>query len=78
MEATADVLVTDVAMPDISGVRLGEMLRQGHPQLRILFVTGYSPDDVEMAAEPGRTAIVSKPFQRTELLAALSDLLRPA
>ncbi len=37
-----DLLVTDVAMPGISGPELARRLRVADPVLKVLFVTGYS------------------------------------
>jgi CheY-like chemotaxis protein len=67
----ADLLVTDVEMPGMSGVRLRERLAEHDPQLRTLFITGHSNE--QLARQP-RSAALMKPFRRTELQRALSDL----
>ena len=75
-EDPADVLVTDVEMPGMSGVQLRERLYADTPELRTLFVTGHSTEHLDIDAHEGRSAIVLKPFSREELLAALARLLR--
>jgi two-component system cell cycle sensor histidine kinase/response regulator CckA len=37
-----DLLLTDVAMPDMSGDELARQLRQDEPQLKVLYLTGYT------------------------------------
>ena len=71
----ADVLITDVDMPGMSGVKLCEQLRRHTPGLRTLFITGQAHEQLE-AAPDDRTAILSKPFRRHELLLVLEQLLR--
>jgi CheY-like chemotaxis protein len=74
-EEPADVLVTDVVMPQMSGVTLAQDLRRQVPSLPVLFITGYLPDRVGLAAQSAHSAVVMKPFQRRELLAALDALV---
>jgi CheY-like chemotaxis protein len=71
----ADVLVTDVEMPGMSGIQLSERLRATTPDLRTLFITGHSTEHIDVQAHPGRVAIVMKPFRRDDLLQALAELL---
>jgi len=74
-EEPADVLVTDVVMPHMSGVRLAEELRQQAPLLPVLFITGYLPDRVGLGPPSKLSAVVMKPFERRALLAALDGLV---
>jgi CheY-like chemotaxis protein len=74
----ADVLVTDVEMPGMTGIRLSERLREHTPALRTLFITGHSTERIDLNVHPGRSAVVMKPFRRNELLLALEDVLAPS
>ena len=38
--AKIDMLITDVMLPGMSGVKLAERLLPEHPELRVLFVSG--------------------------------------
>jgi len=43
LESRAELLLTDVTMPfGISGIELAEILKKQHPELKIIFTTGYS------------------------------------
>ncbi len=75
MELEPDLLLTDVVMPGMDGSVLVERLRQRHPALRVLFMSGYTANAVlrEGVLEPG-TLFVEKPID----LSALSTRIREA
>jgi CheY-like chemotaxis protein len=56
-----DILVTDYAMPQLSGTDLLAKARQLRPQLPALLITGYA-DAEEVGERPDDIAILSKPF----------------
>ena len=68
-------LVTDVVMPQMSGLVVAERMRQVWPSLRVLFVSGYS-DLITPALmnEPG-TAFLDKPFLPEDLVGQVRQLL---
>jgi two-component system cell cycle sensor histidine kinase/response regulator CckA len=70
-----ELLVTDVALPDISGVKLVEVLRADNPQLRVLFVTGYSAEQLGADLPSEHVSVLTKPFRHAELLAKVKALL---
>lgn len=41
-----DLLLTDIRMPDMNGIRLMEAVRQLHPRLPVLLMTGYTDFDL--------------------------------
>jgi len=67
-----DVLITDVALPDGSGVELARALRERDPDLPVLFATGRVTDDVIPTS--GRTSTLTKPYGADALLAVLAVL----
>jgi FixJ family two-component response regulator len=70
------VVMTDLAMPGMSGLRLVQALRTSHPQLPLLLVTGYTDDDLtEVFGGGAPPQLLRKPFGSSQLLAALSDVL---
>jgi signal transduction histidine kinase/ActR/RegA family two-component response regulator len=75
--AEITLVVTDVVMPQMPGTALADLLRAARPELRVLFVSGYS-DALPMGAEPsGSVAFLAKPFSSASLLAAIAALMAP-
>lgn len=75
-----DCMITDVYMPGLDGVELMRTVRMGHPGVAIVAMSGggkLGGDILGMAERLGAHAILSKPFTRAELLAAL-DLAEAA
>jgi CheY-like chemotaxis protein len=74
-----DLLLTDILMPGgVSGVELAESLRERRPGLRVLYMSGYSGDQVgNLAAAPKsrRARLLRKPFQAADLVQAVRDTL---
>jgi PAS domain S-box-containing protein len=70
-----DVLVTDQKMPGMSGLDLIAEARRILPDLQIILLTGYVDTDALLAAiNEGRVfRYLVKPWQRTELLAAVRE-----
>jgi signal transduction histidine kinase/ActR/RegA family two-component response regulator len=71
-----DVLVTDVVMPELSGIELARAVRQLAPDLGLVFMSGY-PDAIQggRAGEFDGAAFLSKPFSPQLLVAAVRDRL---
>ena len=73
--ATLDLIVTDVMMPEMSGCEVVRRLREDHPGLKALYVTGYSDhlfEEKVMVWED--EAFVEKPCSMKSLLEAVSLL----
>ena len=71
-----DLMVTDVGLPGMNGRQLAEIVRQTHPDLPILFMTGYAPDAkvrTEFLA-PGMQ-MIEKPFLVDALAAKIREML---
>ena len=68
-----DVLVTDQAMPGMTGVELAAVVQEKRPGLPILLVTGYA--DLP-ASKLSRWPRLAKPFQQAQLQAAIDVLLK--
>jgi two-component system, cell cycle sensor histidine kinase and response regulator CckA len=60
-----DVLLTDVIMPGMLGTDLAEQLRSARPDLRAVFMTGYTD---RPRALPDDASLLLKPFSATQLL----------
>ncbi|MEO6206840.1 MAG: ATP-binding protein [Candidatus Limnocylindrales bacterium] len=72
MSAPIDVLLTDVVMPGMRGPMLAAKLREGQPDLRVIYTSGYSADAVDDLVGTGPLAtFLPKPFTAASLLAAV-------
>ena len=71
----ADVLVTDVVMPGMSGVELAVTARERRPELPVVFVSGYTGDTSIAGSDDPATAFLAKPFDGDELLRAVRSTL---
>jgi CheY-like chemotaxis protein len=71
--ASFDLVLTDLVMPGMSGRALIRRLRESHPELRIVAMSGYAPraGDEDDADLPSTVRLVRKPFTNVQLFAAL-------
>jgi CheY-like chemotaxis protein len=71
-----DLLLTDIVMPGMNGRQLADELRRRQPELKVLFMTGYSGDAV---VRQGRldsgVSLLQKPLSQSMLAAKIRDSL---
>jgi CheY-like chemotaxis protein len=74
--ARPDLLLTDVVMPGMSGKALSERLRETHPDLRVLFMSGYTDNVMDRyGLDAAGDTLLQKPFNGQQLLAAVHEAL---
>jgi len=71
------LLLTDVLMPVMSGREVAERMRIQHPNLPVVFMSGYSQGVLspQQELEPGVT-LIQKPFDEQSLLACVAAAIR--
>lgn len=71
-----DLLITDVVMPGMNGKMLAERLKKNIPELKVLFISGYTDDVIvhHGILDPG-FELLMKPFTRAELLRNVRRIL---
>jgi CheY-like chemotaxis protein len=69
-----NLLLTDIVMPEMSGDELARELRKGRPQLRVVYMTGYS-GEIDSTSLRIDGPVVQKPFTRESLLTAVEGVL---
>lgn len=69
-----DLLITDIVMPGMNGKVLSEKLAGEKPSLKVIFMSGYLPE--EIAEETLDGTFFKKPFHPHELLEAIRESIR--
>ena len=70
------LLLVDVIMPEFDGMYLIGNVRQDHPELPILVMSGYpTPETIANGQRMGATHFIAKPFTPEELVAAVRRAL---
>jgi CheY-like chemotaxis protein len=70
---SVDLLITDQAMPGMTGIQLARILRTEQPDLPVLIASGYMPLSQQDAEFPR----LNKPFDQAMLARALAALIGP-
>jgi CheY-like chemotaxis protein len=85
----ADVLITDVIMPNQSGLEVVKTVRALYPFIRVIAISGggnfgpldYQPDAITTSAylaaceQAGAHAVLAKPFEASEILSVIRQVL---
>jgi len=78
-QAEIDLLVTDVVMPDgINGHQLANLLRAQTPELKVVFMSGHSPNVVDGKADflkSRNSYFLQKPFAAQALMRSVRGCL---
>jgi CheY-like chemotaxis protein len=81
-DSHADLVITDIVMPEKEGIEVIMELRQRQPELKIIAMSGggrIGPVDyLRIAGFLGAVKGLTKPFSNEVLLAAIDELLPPA
>jgi FixJ family two-component response regulator len=71
-----DILITDLVMPKISGRHLADKLHHTRPGLRVLFISGYTDDEVVRHGKlDANSEFLQKPFRPDALLVKVRSML---
>lgn len=73
--AAVDLLLTDVLMRGMSGRELADHMRTLWPDLPILFMSGYSPAQIDLDPAAYGAGFLEKPFAPSELEERVRSLL---
>ncbi|HEY3656206.1 MAG TPA: response regulator [Steroidobacteraceae bacterium] len=75
------LVITDIHMPGKNGATVLSELKQHHPRIAVIAISGLFDSghgmDADAALALGAARALAKPFKRAELLRALADLLGP-
>lgn len=80
-EGKFDILITDVTMPGLDGIKLAELFKSLRPETRVVFISGYpTQDKVKVnananAALPDDCAFLVKPVKAELLVKVVYEVL---
>lgn len=73
-EGRIDLLLTDVRMPRMNGLQLAEQLRAARPDMKMIFMSGYS-DEILLSKLNMAVGFLPKPFTTETLTQKVSEAL---
>ncbi|MEN7973258.1 MAG: ATP-binding protein [Verrucomicrobiota bacterium] len=74
-EGEIDLLFTDVIMPGLGGAELALAIRELHPGVKELYMSGYSRSQVTEEGVPPEAALLEKPFTPDKVITMVGQLL---
>jgi two-component system cell cycle response regulator len=76
-DGSITIVITDIIMPRMDGMQLLEYVREHHPNIGVIVVTGFSDSfSYTTLIKAGASDFISKPFNVDELEAKLNRLVR--
>ncbi len=75
-DSPVDLVVSDVVMPEMDGPTLLRELRKRHPDLKVIFVSGYAEDAFKKNLPEGEAFnFLPKPFSLKQLVETVKQTL---
>lgn len=75
LDAAPDLLLSDVTLPGMAGLALGERLSERWPSLKVVLMSGYVEEDLHANAIERGWQFLQKPFELTDLALRLREAL---
>ena len=70
-----DLVITDLVMPNISGITVISIIKNKFPDTPVIAITGWGEHPEALAAEANVDVVLEKPFELSELDTMIKDLL---
>ncbi|HWI41369.1 MAG TPA: ATP-binding protein, partial [Verrucomicrobiae bacterium] len=74
-DGSFDLVVTDVVMPRMTGPEMAEAILRADPSARILYMSGYSAEILDMKGVPETVDVLYKPVPPKELLKKIRKMI---
>lgn len=74
---TADVIITDIKMPELDGIQLLQQIKKYYPGTSVIFITGYGTiENAVEAMKEGAFDYITKPIIDNEIRIVLQRLIK--
>ncbi len=74
-EAEIDLVITDLVMPEISGVGVISIIKKKYPGTPVIAITGWGEHPGALATEAEADLVLDKPFELVDLDRHVAELL---
>ena len=72
-----NLVLTDVIMPEMNGRELAGQIRELHPEVRFLFMSGYPADVISQQGVLDKgVQFIQKPFSMQDIAGKVKDILK--
>jgi two-component system cell cycle sensor histidine kinase/response regulator CckA len=71
-----DLLITDVVMPRMDGPALVRQVRESHPEMKVIFISGYTEDSFRQRLDSDSDIhFLPKPFSLKQLAGKVKEVI---
>ncbi len=71
-----DIIITDLVLPNISGVAVISIVKKKYPNLPVIAITGWGEHPESLAKEARADLVMEKPFKLPQLEKAARELIQ--
>jgi two-component system cell cycle sensor histidine kinase/response regulator CckA len=75
LKGNINLLFTDVVMPGLGGAELAVAMQELYPEVKVLFMSGYSRSQLDEEGVPSDASLLEKPFTPDKVVAMVRRLL---
>jgi two-component system cell cycle response regulator CpdR len=73
-----DLLLTDIVMPEMDGIELAQKAAAIAPDIRVMFITGFSAVSLRAGQAVPNSRVLSKPFHLRDLVMEVDRIFQGA
>lgn len=75
LKDSADLIITDILMPNQDGIETLLQLHADHPDIPVIVISGNAAEHLDLAKEFGAHSVIPKPFTYKDLTTRVADAL---
>ncbi len=61
-DSNIDLIITDIVMPEINGIELVKKIKEFYPDVKVIFISGYTENNISFEIFPEEINFIQKPF----------------